>query len=235
MIGPSQPDVLGSALMDYYREKTDEPLILHNSYGDPEEMPLEVFFEAEDQLSELDQYALSLCRGSVLDVGAGAGKHSLILQNKRKNVTALDNSPGSIKVMEARGVRQVIEADIYSYERESYDTILLLMNGIGLAGNLQRLPILLGKFKALLNPGGQVICDSSDISYLFSPTSDQSGHYYGEISYAFEYQNQRGRWFDWLYADQDTLLRCCHEGGFLTQIVYENEEDEFLVRMIKKY
>lgn len=127
-------DVFGNALSDFYELKKPGKLWLHNNYGKPEDMPVEVFFRSEDEISELDEYALSLCKGKVLDIGAGVGAHSLILQSYGIDVTALEISAKACKIMKSRGVKKIIHGDIFA-EQKKYDTLLLLMNGIGLCGD----------------------------------------------------------------------------------------------------
>ncbi len=227
-----QPDVLGKALLDFYHNRFRGKLKVHNNYGKPEFMPPEVFFESEDELSELDRYALSLCEGSVLDIGAAAGKHSLILQEHLPEVVALDFSPGCIALMQERGIRQPEFADIYKYSGRTFDTLLLLMNGIGLAENMEGYRLLLRQFHLLLNPGGQVLLDSSDISYLFSVKEDRSGHYYGEISYSFEYRKEMGNWFGWLYLDPEIMAEIAEEEGFSAQVLFMDNTGQYLARLV---
>jgi predicted TPR repeat methyltransferase len=194
-------------------------------------MPVGVFFKTYQELSEVDQYALEICKGHILDVGAGAGKHALALQDMNKKVTALEHSPLSAEVMRQKGVKEVIEQDIFQYSDSKFDTILMLMNGIGLAGNLERLETLMLHIKSLLHSQGQWIFDSSDISYLYPPGERPVQPYYGEIHYRLEYKKLKGRWFQWLYIDKDTLRKYAQKNGWNMQIVYENDQDEFLTRL----
>src|SRR5690606_10708664 len=128
------PDVLGTALRDYFHGNSHDQLVLHTSYSDLEEMPIDVFFREPADFPELEYIALALCDGHTLDVGAGAGSHALYLQERNMEVTALEFSPGACSVMHDRGVRNVLQRDFFDYRGDSYDTLLFLMNGIGLAG-----------------------------------------------------------------------------------------------------
>lgn len=224
-------DVFGEALQDYFQGRLEEPLILHNSYGDPEEMPVEVFFRDEEDLPGLEKYALGACRGKILDIGAGAGSHALILQERNHDVTALEISVAGAQIMRQRGVDKVINADILSYTGQKFDTLLLMMNGIGLVETLKGLRHFLRHARTLLHPDGQLLMDSSDITYLYEdlPRPD---HYYGEIRYQYEYKNTRGSWFGWLYADQETLFEIAQSEGWLAQVIYENDDDQYLARLI---
>jgi SAM-dependent methyltransferase len=221
-------DVYGEALDDYFVHQEEKfPLILHTSYGDQDEMPVEIFFREPDDFPELEFIGLSLCDGRVLDVGAGVGSHSLYLQEK-----GFELSQTACHIMQQRGVQHIICEDFYKFEGQKYDTLLLLMNGIGLAGDVDGFRKLLQHSKELLTENGQLIFDSSDISYLYKDYNiKKPAHYFGEIQYQYEYKGTRGNLFKWLYLDQDLLIKISHELGWVVQILYEDENDQYLVRM----
>ncbi len=117
-------DILGKAIYNYHLGNTKEKLWIHNTYGEPDEMPLEYYFRDSENMPELELFALEHCRGKILDVGAAAGAHSLILQELKQDVTALDISPLLVKTMEARGVKNILCKDIFNYKPAvKYDTI----------------------------------------------------------------------------------------------------------------
>lgn len=224
-------DIYGQALQDYFIGKRNNKLWLNNNYGSPEEMPVEVFFRDEDEMPETELLALDRCRGKILDIGAGAGSHTLILQQQNLEVTALEISPAAVDVMKKRGVKTVVQQDIYQYKNEKFDTLLLLMNGIGLTENLTGLDRFLQHAKTLLLPGGQLIFDSSDISYLYDEIPLPKNKYYGEISYQYQYKNQLDDWFNWLYIDQKTLVKTASKNGWDCEILHEDETGLFLAKL----
>ena len=226
----SSPDVQGQALSDYFLHGKADPLLLHTSYGTVEEMPVDWFFRDEEDFPELEQYALTLCHGKVLDIGAGVGSHALSLQDRGLAVTGLEMSTLSANVMKRRGVQRIVNTAYQQFPPAQYDSLLLLMNGIGLVGTLAGLAQFLSQAPSWLAPGGQLIFDSSDIAYLYEeglPTD----HYYGEIRYQYEYQGQRGEWFPWLYVDADTLLTIATAQGWHGQVVYEENTGQYLMRL----
>ncbi|WP_353127495.1 class I SAM-dependent methyltransferase [Parapedobacter pyrenivorans] len=225
-------DVLGKALRDYLDGNHDEKLLLHTGYGEVEEMPVEEFFRLPEDFPELERIAMALCDGHVLDIGAGAGSHTLYLQNRGMNVTALERSPQACAVMRARGIQQVIQADFLQYQGNRYDTLLFMMNGIGLAGTLDGLRKLLQHCRSLLNQGGQLLFDSSDIAYLYTDGSvDRPAGYYGEIRYQYAYKGSRSIPFHWLFIDQAMLIDIARSEGWVVQILYEDGNDQYLARM----
>lgn len=223
-------DVFGSALLDFHLNSVADTLWLHNSYGEPEEMPIDIFFRNEEEMPSIEHYALSRCYGSVLDVGAGVGSHTLLLQDLGIDVTAIDISADAVKIMQQRGVKKAIEQDIFS-ATERYDTLLFLMNGIGLTGTLPGFVDFLQKTKSLINTNGQLLFDTSDISYLYDDLEKPSNKYFGEVSYQYEYKKQRGDWFNWLYLDQRTLAHIAHQNGWDLEVLFEDDNDQYLARL----
>ena len=190
-------------------------------------------------MPEIERKALDIATGRTLDVGAGSGCHSLVLQEKGIDVTAIDISPLAVETMKDRGVQKVIEQDFFTLEGQQYDTILMLMNGIGIVGTLERLPEFFRHLDKILAPGGQVLCDSSDISYVFE---DETGMieipnemvYYGEHSFQMQYKDTIGEPFDWLYIDADTLREQAAKSGYAVEVVAKGEHYDYLARITKK-
>lgn len=231
-------DIFGNALSDYFKTGTADVLRLHNSYGETEEMPLDIFFRTEEELPLMEKIALNECRGQVLDIGAGAGSHALILQQQRIDVTTLDNSRAAVQIMQQRGVKKAIHDDFFTYfegmedrQIKKYDTLLFLMNGIGITGTLPALTAFLIKARSLIRPGGQLLFDSSDIRYLYDGQPLPANHYYGEVSYQYEYQNEKGPWFNWLYVDPSILSDLAVKTGWAYELLFDDQEDQYLARL----
>ncbi len=232
-------DLLGLAIKDYYLQ--NDPgisLKVHSDCSGLEILPVEIFFRHYYSLTELERYALDLCQGRTLDVGAGAGCHSLILQERGFEVTAVDISINAVEVMKERGIRRVLEIDINDLKpRENFDTILMLMNGIGLVENLDGLKNFLIRAKQLLAPEGQLLLDSTDFTLFpkfmksWAVSQSKRGRYFGEVEYQLEYKGQLSEVYRWLFIDQKTLEEYALNTGWLFQIIYE-EEGQYLARLI---
>lgn len=230
-------DLFGMAFRDYLEGHQDVVLTIHTDIADPDELPVEYFFRESDQLPHLEQVALEHCRGRVLDVGAGAGSHSLILQQRGLEVVSLDVSPGGVEVMKQRGLQQVVCQDFLRYSQAGFDCLLFLMNGSGLAGTLPGLKVMLQHAWQLLNPGGVVILDSTDIIYMFE---DEQGYlipmnekYYGEVMYQVEYKGLRSLPFSWLFVDYDNLADLATACGFHISMAARGDNHNFLALMTK--
>lgn len=224
-------DVFGEALKDQFIKPPAETLWVHNSYDEPEEMPVDIYFRDEKEMPELELKALQLCEGKVLDVGAGVGSHALILQRNGFDVTGMDISAAAVSIMKQRGLKNAIEGNILTYTGAKYDTLLFMMNGIGLTGTIPGLKAFLKQVKHLLNPGGQLVFDSSDLSYLYQEVAFPLNGYYGEVSFRYEYKSIKGNWFKWIYVDQQTLKTIATALGWEVTIVFEDDNDQYLARL----
>ncbi|NMM49355.1 class I SAM-dependent methyltransferase [Marinigracilibium pacificum] len=230
-------DVHGKALLDYYNEKQQGPLIIHNYYGDPEEMPLIHYFKDFEDFTSIEQEALlESTREKILDIGAAAGTHALFLQSKGYDITALDTSEFCCEVMKKRGVQKVECADFFHYQsKEKYDTLLLLMNGIGFIGEVKKFKDFLKKADELSTDDGIIIFDSSDITYLYDETDLKVEGYFGEVDYQYEYNGEKGEWFKWLYLDYDKLKSLAKQSGWkVTMIDEDSETGHYLVKLEKQ-
>lgn len=225
-------DILGNAIMDYYNYERNHTLWVHDHYGPKVEMPIATYFRREEMMPALELKALELCKGKILDIGAGAGSHTLALEDREQDVTAIDISPQLVQVMEMRGVTRFLQGNIFELKDKIFDTLLLLMNGIGLVGNIAGLRKFLQHSKTLLNKNGQLIFDSSDVAYLYEeegiPVQD---NYYGEVECRYEYRKQKTDWFWWLYIDRDTLKMIAEDEGWHTEIIIEDESGQYLARL----
>ncbi len=226
-------DPMGRAIADYWEMKKAGRLKVFSPMFEEDEMPLPTLFRTYESMPEIEKKALDMARGRTLDVGAAAGCHSLVLQERGIDVTAIDISPLSVETMRLRGVRNVREQDFFTLQNEQYETVLMLMNGIGIVGTLERMPAFFTLLDKILSPGGQVLCDSTDISYVFEgdmPDMD----YYGEQCFRMQYKNIIGQPFPWLYIDAGTLKDCARRNGYEAEVVAEGEHYDYLARITKR-
>ena len=241
MTTTSAPDVLGQALLDYHHGKHQATVTVHCSAADDEPLPAAYFFRTLLQMPELERLALDEARGRVLDLGAGAGCHSLELQSRGfAFVKAVDVSAGAAQVMTERGVQVVARHDLYAplpATELPYDTILLLMNGLGLTGTLDGLDKFLAHARTLLAPGGQILATSSDVRYLYEDEDgalviNLNGPYYGEVKYTLSYHGKAGEPFPWLFVEAALLNDAAETAGYTAEFLREDEDDQYLVRLM---
>ena len=227
-------DPMGAAIADYFAKGRAAKLRVFSSQFDEDEIPAEQLFRTFDEMPPLEQKALELAQGKILDCGAGSGCHALALQDMGKDVEAIDISPLSVEVMQKRGVRQAYQINLFDENYlKKFDTILMLMNGSGIIGKLENMGTFFAKMKQLLNSGGCIYMDSSDLRYLFEDEDgsflvDLAAGYYGEIDFKMQYKQVKGETFDWLYVDFQTLAYYASENGFKAELVEEGEHYDYL-------
>jgi SAM-dependent methyltransferase len=231
-------DLFGKAILDFQTQNSPEDLITETSISEADEMSVAYLFRFYEEMPAMEQTALQLSKGKVLDVGCGAGSHSLYLQNEKLlDVTAIDISPNAIEACRLRGVKQAYVQDVMKIENEKFDTILLLMNGAGMCGRLKKLGVFLSKLKSLLNENGQILVDSSDIIYMFDDDEDggkwitSDFEYYGELVFNIEYKGEKETPFDWMYVDYNTLQNVAVANGLQCELILEGEHFDYLARI----
>ena len=234
-----EKDPMGRAISDFFHTGKAGKLRVLSSMFYEDEIPVPTLFRTYDDMPVQEQQAIALCRGRVLDVGAGSGCHSIILKERGMEVVAIDISELSIEVMKERGIDA---RNINFFDEtfgEKFDTLLFAMNGIGIVGKVDNLGDFFRSAKRLLAPGGQLLLDSSDIKYVFMDEDggmdiDLAAGYYGEIDYKMRYKNITGEPFDWLYIDFDTLSMYAEEHGFNCEKCIDGEHYDYLARITLK-
>lgn len=232
-------DLMGRAIWDYFQNENPEDLQTETSISELDELPVEYLFRDFEGMNKIEKKALKLSQGKVLDIGAGAGSHSLYLQNERNlDVTALDISPKSIEVCQLRGIQKAVAENMLQFSGETFDTILLLMNGTGIFQSLNVIDIYLKKLYSLLNNNGQILIDSTDILYMFDQDDDggvliPANGYYGELDYVVHYKGESEDPIKWLYLDFNTLKNAAENNGFKIEKVLQ-DEDSYLAKLTKK-
>ena len=232
-----EKDAMGKAIADFHKGRRDGKLIVLSPMFEEDEIPVTTLFRAFKDMPKMEQKALKMAKGKTLDVGAGSGCHSLWLQDKGIDVTAIDISPYSTETMKERGVVNVREQDFFTLE-DKYDTILMLMNGIGIVGTLDKLSDFFKHIDKILADDGQLLCDSSDLCYLYDDKDGivelmGSDKYYGELEYTMCYDEIKGDSFPWLYIDANTLRNYAEANGFKMEIVRRGEHYDYLARITR--
>lgn len=256
-------DPMGTAIAEYHKTGKADTLRVFSPDFDEDEIPVEMLFRCFEDMPAIEQKALVMAQGKILDVGAGAGCHSLALQqmeqreqggvgsdcaeSRQKNtvgqkmkrdVTAIDISPLSVETMLARGVKNAVEQDFFTVT-EKYDTILMLMNGIGIVGTTDKLPSFFKHIDGILSENGQLLLDSSDICYVFEDEDGiiylpEGDGYYGELRYQMRYKDIIGDSFPWLYIDFETLRDIAMKNGFKAELVQTGEHYDYLARITRE-
>ncbi|MHC4973198.1 MAG: class I SAM-dependent methyltransferase [Planctomycetota bacterium] len=228
----------GLALLDYLEGDADATITVRRDDGFAAALPASLYFRAPEDFSPIDRAALDLCRGPALDAGAGAGVHSLALQERGVTVTAIDICPQAVEVMRRRGVRDVHVANVSDYVGGPFASILMLQHGAGLAGSVAGLGRLLATLRGLLGDGGEILCDSLDVRQTQEPVhlayheaSRRAGRYIGEVRIRMEYKDLVGSWFDWLHVDPEILEEAAAAAGYACEVAAQAAGGDYLARL----
>jgi SAM-dependent methyltransferase len=233
-----EEDPMGQAIYNFFHHKDETSVNVDTNITVGEELPVPYLFRTFDEMPLLEKKAMNLVKGSVLDVGAGAGTHSLYLQNNQFDVTSIDVSELSCEVMKSRGLKKIHCSDIWTFVTEPFDTVLFMMNGIGLVKNLEGLEPFLEHLKNYVKPNGQVLLDSSDLKYMFDDEEggfwiDLHSNYYGELEYRLEYKGCSAKPFPWLFVDSEKLSIAATNAGWKVELIFEDEHFHYLVKLTK--
>ena len=230
-------DPMGTAILEYQTTGKSDTLRILSSMFEEDEMPVSYLFRSLRDMPVLERKALDLAKGKILDVGAGAGCHALALQKQNKDVTAIDISPLSCEAMLQRGVSKVQCVNLFDEGfKGEFGTILLLMNGTGIAGKICNLPKLFKRLKELLASDGQILIDSSDLKYIYENEDgsfdiDLNANYYGEVDYQMVYKDIKGEPFDWLYVDFPLLSTIAQANGLHAELISEGNHYDYLAKL----
>lgn len=230
-------DLFGKAILDFQTNNSPEDIITETNISEADEMDVSYLFRSYKEMPKLEKKALQLSKGRVLDVGCGAGSHSLYLQNEKNlAVTSIDISENAIQVCQLRGLNNAKVQNILDLENEKFDTILLLMNGTGIFQTISETSKYLQKLKTLLAPNGQILIDSSDIIYMYDENEDGSflvpaDSYYGELTFTISYKNEIEEPFPWLYLDYNTLQNAAFANGLQCELIEEGKHFDYLAKL----
>ncbi len=220
----------------YHRGRHDAVIVVYDDF-ERDEVPISWFFRGPEQFPPYEQLALENCREWVLDVGAGSGCHSLALQDRGLRVTAIEALPALVDIMRDRGVRDARRATWMDLEAPPFDTILILMNGLGLAETLTGLPRFFGEMRRLVRPGGQLLADSTDVRARMDPAGQSGkrrgdGRYAGELRFQLEFDGEKGPSFPQLYVDAGTLREYASRENWSCELLNPpDEHGHYLARL----
>jgi SAM-dependent methyltransferase len=239
-MNPQSMKPFGMAIDAYFEGDKAVELIMRRDDGQQFPVPVGVFFRDPSKFSAIDQAAVELCTGRVLDVGAGTGVHGLVLQEKDLPVTCIDISPHAVNIMERRGLKDVHCADIFEFTEGPFDTLLMMGHGIGLVETIDGMDRFLERAHTLLTEDGQVLLDSLDVRVTDDPdnlayheANRRKGRYIGEIGIQFEFRGEKGPYCGWLQVDEETLSEHAETAGYRYELIHKEESGDHLSRLIK--
>jgi SAM-dependent methyltransferase len=215
----------GAAARDHFEGRRPAVVRVHSVGGGAEDVDAACFFRNPGQMDAWELRALQLCDGRVLDIGAGAGCHALALQEQRLDVVAVDTCPAFVEVMMARGVVDARCMAPSEVDDGPFDRLLLLMHGLGIAGDADGLRWLLADAHRLVTADGMILLDSRDPG----EACDEPG--LGVAELRLEYAGEMGPPFPWLFAGAEALERIAADVGWGTEVVLQEADGRYLARL----
>ncbi|MFT5859525.1 MAG: SAM-dependent methyltransferase [Flavobacteriaceae bacterium] len=232
-MSPDKKDPIGAAILAYSSTQKDGEIIVSSEICEDDVIAASYLLRSFEEMPEIEKIALANCTGNVLDIGAGAGIHASYLQDQGINVDCIDLSPGAVKYMQGQGLKASTQ-DFYEISKR-YDTLLMMMNGIGITGTLSNLEHTLEHAKSLLTKNGKLLCDSTDIKYLYTDDDgalwvDLNTEYYGNFKFQMHFEEHLTDWFEWLYVDFNTLSKAANNVGLNVKLLIE-EDHQYLAEI----
>jgi len=211
---PPEEDAYGQEMWAYYNgERSFEIVERDDGYIDigPE---TSVYFSSYEDWSPHEKKAMEFVKGRVLDVGCGAGRHSLYLQEKGFDVLGIDISPLAIKVCKLRGLRkaEVMAIEDLKFKPESFDTIIMMGNNFGLFGCFKKARRLLKRFHKMTSKNALIIAETRDPYKTKNPAhleyhefNRKRGRMSGQLRIRIRFRRYATRWFDYLMVSKDEM------------------------------
>jgi SAM-dependent methyltransferase len=228
------------ALCDFHSGSSDASFVIRRDDGFEQRVSAAAFFKIGNY-PPLESRALEECYGKILDIGSAAGRHSLELVRRGLDVTSLDILPEVKGIMNDRGLSEIVIADVFQFHGARFDTLLMLMNGIGITGNSVGLIQFLQHAHDLIVPGGQILCDSIDVGVTEDPRhiayrehNLALGRSLGQQTFTMEHDSEDSIRFDWLHIDFQSLSDACEITGWTPTLLSEMEDGHYVCRLIDK-
>lgn len=225
-------DVLGSAIEAYFLNSDDTPIRVFINKNEEPVMYPSVFFRSYKNMLKYEKISLRESKGRVLDLGCGAGCHALYLQKKGLEITAVEISKKSAKVAADRGVEKVVNEDWRNLSLKNFDTVLVLMNGMGLAESPAELKLMFKKLKSFLSKNGSILIDSTDVTYAKADWPMRDSEYFGKVHFELKYKGKT-QCFPWLFVDFDTALKTAKSVKLNVEVLEKARNGHFLLRLSK--
>lgn len=229
-----EQDAFGHALLDHLEGRGGAELIERSDgYLDLSAGAAVYFAEPAEVQAALADRAV----GRVLDVGCGAGRYALYLQERGYDVVAIDASPLAVEVCRRRGLRDVrlLTLEQVDVALGHFDTILMLGNNFGLTGSYRGAKRLLKRLSQILRPGGRIVAqtldpyESKDPDHLaYHAQNRAKGRMGGQIRMRIRYKRYKTPWFDYLFVSRDELEAIVQNAGWQVQEILADDGPNYV-------
>jgi SAM-dependent methyltransferase len=238
-----QQDAYGQLLYAHYQgEESQEIIERDDGYIDCSGKPVSYFTTYEDWPAHY-RAAMGYVQGRVLDVGCGAGRISLYLQDQGHDVLGIDNSPLALEVCRLRGLTKTSPTplDRISSKLGMFDTILMLGNNFGLFGSPARAKHLLKNLYELTSYQGRIIAETNDIYQTQNPdhleyhrNNQQRGRLAGQVRIRVRFKKYQTPWFDYLFVSKAEMVEILEDTGWEVSRFIDAQEGPLYIAILEK-
>lgn len=239
-------DGYGEQLWSYFKTgepkseivERDDGFLSHGRFGG------ELYFSEYRKWDQIDKAAMKHVKGRVLDIGCGAGRHSLYLQGKGFNVTGIDNSPLAIKVCRARGLKKarlMPIKEIDQFKPNSFDTVIMMGNNFGLFGSFKLAKSLLKKLHRITSPAALIIASTRDPyttkdpgHLVYHERNRKRGRMPGQLRLRIRFKGYIGNWFDYLLVSKDELTEILNGTGWTIRSFIDGNDGQYVMLLGKE-
>lgn len=227
-------DAYGHAIYDYFKGKDSYEITERDDGFFDVSLGPRFYFSEYDTWPPHEQKAVTYARGKVLDIGCGAGRHSLYLQGKGLSVTGVDLSPLCVEVCRLRGLKSVYCLPVTEITPKIgvFDTVFMFGANFGLFGGFKRAGWLLKRFQKMTTGEGRILAETRD-PYVTRMREHVEYHEYnrkrgrmpGQVRLRVHYLKYVTPWFDYVFVSKKEMKAILEGTGWeVTEFIDKNEE-----------
>ena len=234
----SEEDAFGQEMWACYRgERTSEIVERDDGYVEASPYGPKMYFLEHEDWPVFERKAIESVKGRVLDIGCGAGRHSLHLQKKGLNVLGIDSSPLAIKICGLIGIKKarVMSIEEVDFKPDSFDTIIMMGNNFGLLGSFEKARKLLKRFHKITSKNGLIIASTRDTYKTENPDhleyhrlNRERGRMSGQLRIRVRFRKYVGRWFDYLIVSKKEMQEILKGTGWKIKEFIDSDNSEYI-------
>jgi len=233
-----EEDAFGQEILACHKgERASEIVERDDGYFDASPKGPKMYFSEYEDWLLVEKKAMEFVKGRVLDIGCGAGRHSLYLQKNGFDVLGIDNSPLAIRVCKLRGLKkaEVMAIEDVNFKPDSFDTIIMMGNNFGLFGSFKRARRLVKKFHKMTSRTGLIIASTRDAYKTDNPDhleyhrlNKERGRMGGQLRIRIRFRKYVGRWFDYLIVSKKEMKEILKGTGWKIKEFIDSDDSEYV-------
>jgi len=221
-------DLFGQSFLDFYEGKK-HPSQIERDDGHTDDHIIAQYFNGYEDFPEAERKALRHAKGRVLDIGVGAGRHSLYLQGKGLDVTGIDISEKALEVCRRRGVKRLLKMSACDlmFGEDSFDTAIAFCNNFGLCGSMRGVEGMMVRLHRIISDDGVFLAESINpidtnmrAHLRYHKKNIARGRPPGQVRLRIKYRGETGAWFGLLMVTPEEMRQICDRTGWRISRAY---------------